>query len=716
MDITYILSLLKKVKRDGNGYIACCPVPAHDDQKASVSVSTGDDGRILLHCHAGCDIKDIVSALGIELKDLFPPETGKTTKKEIECTYDYTDASGKLLYQAIRYKPKDFRQRQPDGKGGWLWKMTGIKPVPYRLPELLEAIENNEIIFIVEGEKDVLSLTTVGLTATCNHGGAGKWKASHSKYFKAGARVAILPDNDDPGRDHAQKVARQLYDNGCKVKVIKLPGLPPKGDVTDWLNCGGTQDKLLHIVRDAPYWEPNGDSAITMGFKLTDLGNAKRLVARHGKNIRYCYLWGKWMVWTGTHWQIDNTAAIERMAKDTVQSIYAEAADTSDTELRQKIAEHAENSESKRAIRAMIDLAQSELGVPVLPEQLDADPWVINCINVTINLKNGVAREHAREDLITKIIPVAYDPEATCPTWQSFLNRIFDNNTNLIDYIQRKVGYSLTGDTSEQVLSFLYGSGANGKSTFIDVIRSLLGDYGMQLNTDVLMSKDRNGIPNDVARLKGARFVAAVEAGEGRRLDEVLVKQLTGGDVITARFLHQEFFEFKPQFKIFLAANHKPIIRGNDYAIWRRIRLIPFDVTIPEGERDKHLTSKLLQELPGILNWALVGCVKWQQNGLGEPEEVKNATQTYRDEMDILSDFLDEVCIKQPFARVKVGELYKVYLKYCDEIGEKNTMSRRKFSDRLKERGFENEKSTGGIHYWRGLGVKADEFSDKKYA
>jgi putative DNA primase/helicase len=712
LDVKYILSLLKGVKQDANGYKALCP--AHDDKEASLSVAQGNDGRILLYCHAGCDVKDITTAIGIEVKDLFP-QTSKTSKKEIECVYDYCDANGKLIYQAVRYKPKDFRQRQPDGKGGWIWNMKGVKPVPFKLPHVLSAIKNDEFIFIAEGEKDCNNLAALGLTATCNHGGAGKWRASHSKWFKAGAKVVVLPDNDEPGREHASKVARQLHDRGCKVKVIELPGLPPKGDVTDWLNSGGTKDKLLHLAADAPNWEPSGDSVVT-SFNLTDMGNAKRLVARHGKDIKYCYLWGKWLVWSGTHWEIDKTAAIERMAKETVQSIYAEAADTADTKLRQEIAEHAKNSESKRAIKAMIDLAQSEPGVPVLPEQLDTDPWVINCMNATISLKNGVAREHARDDMITKIMPVTYNPEATCPTWQNFLDRIFDCNENLIDYVQRKVGYSLTGDTSEQVLSFLYGAGANGKSTFIDVIQSLLGDYGMQLDTDVLMAKDRNGIPNDIARLKGARFVAAVEAGEGRRLNEVLVKQLTGGDIITARFLHQEFFEFKPQFKIFLAANHKPVIKGNDYAIWRRIRLIPFNVTIPKGERDKQLANKLLQELPGILNWALIGCVKWQQHGLGEPDEVKLATQTYRDEMDILGDFISEVCIKQPFASVKVGELYKLFQTFCEENGEKNSLSRRKFSDELKKRGFENEQGTGGYYYWRGLGVKAEEINKKKYA
>lgn len=266
MGIKNILALLKNVKQDGNGYMACCP--AHDDRKASLSISTGDDGRILIYCHAGCCVEDIIAAMGIEMKDLFP-QTAKKSKREIECVYDYKDANGKLIYQAVRFKPKSFAQRQPDGKGGWLWKMTGVKPVPYRLPELLKAIEQEQVVFIAEGEKDCDNLAALGLTATCNHGGAGKWKANHSKWFKAGVRVVILPDNDDPGREHAQKVARQLYDKGCKVKIIELPGLPEKGDVSDWFKNGGTRDKLLQLVKDAPAWEQDNENELKFPTRYT---------------------------------------------------------------------------------------------------------------------------------------------------------------------------------------------------------------------------------------------------------------------------------------------------------------------------------------------------------------------------------------------------------------------------------------------------------------
>ncbi len=242
-----LISQLRNVKQIGSGYIACCP--AHEDEKASLSIGQGDDGRILLHCHAGCTAGEIVSALGIGMKDLYPEVNGK---REIVATYDYKNGTGSLVYQVVRLYPKDFRQRRPDGLGGWIWNMKGISPLPYRLPELLAAVERGEMVFTVEGERDVDGLAALGLAATCNHGGAGKWREAHSKYFPEGAHVVVIPDNDDPGRDHATKVAKQLTDRGCNVRVVELPGLPAKGDVTDWLTAGGTKEELLRLVTESP--------------------------------------------------------------------------------------------------------------------------------------------------------------------------------------------------------------------------------------------------------------------------------------------------------------------------------------------------------------------------------------------------------------------------------------------------------------------------------
>jgi putative DNA primase/helicase len=265
------------------------------------------------------------------------------------------------------------------------------------------------------------------------------------------------------------------------------------------------------------------------------------------------------------------------------------------------------------------------------------------------------------------------------------------------------VGYSLTGDTREQVLFLLHGSGANGKSTFLEVIQALLGEYALQTPAETLVQKQGEGIPNDVARLKGARFVAASETEEGKRLAEGMVKKMTGGDVLTARFLHQEYFEFKPEFKLFLATNHKPLIRGTDHAIWRRIRLIPFQVQIPDAEKDKALPEKLKAERSGILTWALEGCRSWQQEGLSTPAEVLQATEAYRDEMDILKDFLESCCIEKAEAEAKVSDLYAAYVAWCEANGER-PLTQRAFGMKLSERGL-GQRRTKVARYWVGIGL-----------
>jgi len=337
---------------------------------------------------------------------------------------------------------------------------------------------------------------------------------------------------------------------------------------------------------------------------------------------------------------------------------------------------------------------------------------ILNVLNGTLDLRAGHLRPHQREDLITKLVQAGYDPAATCSRWEAFLDRIMAGNQNLIDFLRRAVGYSLTGSIREQVLFMMYGTGANGKSTFLELIRALLGDYAQQADFNTFLLRHYEGPRNDLARLMSARFVAATEAESGRPLAEVVVKQLTGGDTIAARFLRQEFFEYKPQFKLWLAANHKPVVRGTDNAIWRRIKLIPFTVTIPEPEQDRSLSSKLKEELSGILAWAVGGCLEWQEHGLGEPEEVRAATAAYRDDMDILAEFLSECCIVHPGAKVKASALYKAYTQWCQKCGEKE-VKQRTFGMRLSERGVERQRTMHGYFYF-GLGLVVETMNDNE--
>jgi putative DNA primase/helicase len=436
------------------------------------------------------------------------------------------------------------------------------------------------------------------------------------------------------------------------------------------------------------------------------MGNAARFARDHQDMTRYATGLG-WLTWTGTRWAPDSTGEVERLARDTVRAIDAQVARTTDDVRRRDLRRWAEKSEQRSRVEAMLSLARSELALVVHVEALDRDPFALNTVSGIVNLRDGQLRDHAPAAMMTKLAPAFYFPGATCPRWLRFLDRIMGGNLELIEFLQRAAGYSLTGDTSEQVFFMLYGSGSNGKSTFLEVLRSILGDYALAAAAETFMVKASAGIPNDIARLRGARFVTAVETEDGRRLAETLVKQMTGGDTLTARFLHREYFEFRPTFKVWLATNHKPTIRGTDFAIWRRVRLIPFAVTVPEEDRDKRLAGKLLDESAGILAWLVEGCLRWQTRGLGEPEAVKAATDTYREEQDPIRQFIDECCLIDVGLRERTGALYAAFREWCEKNGRHVTNSMT-FSLRLQERGLAAGRDRQG-RFFEGIALRAEE-------
>ncbi len=443
-----------------------------------------------------------------------------------------------------------------------------------------------------------------------------------------------------------------------------------------------------------------GSAQPARGYNLTDLGNAERFIASHGENVRYCYPWAKWLVWTGARWERDDSGRVHKLAKTVVRGIYREASEAGDEDRRKALAKHAARSEGADKIKAMLELAKSE--VPVAPDELDADPWLLGATNGTIDLRTGALREHRREDLITKSVGCAYDPAAEAPVWAATLERALPSEA-LRRFFNKLAGYALSGDVSEHILAVLYGTGANGKSTILNALLAAARDYGMQAAPDLLVAK-KGSHPTEVADLFGMRLVASIEVEDGRRLAESLVKQLTGGDKVRARRMRQDFWQFDPTHKVFMAVNHKPEVRGTDTAIWRRLRLIPFEQAVPPAEQDKHLPQKLEAELPGILRWAVEGCLEWQREGLKAPEEVRKATGQYRSEMDVIGAFLQDECEIAPAHKEPFTALYKRYEEWCEEGGER-AETRRKFNARLKERGhFEARRSgPGGANEWHGL-------------
>ncbi len=497
----------------------------------------------------------------------------------------------------------------------------------------------------------------------------------------------------------ACSLAGTMRKRGMSIEAIRAA---LKADSEARFNPPLDNEEIEDVMRSAAKWE---EGSMIVFEHCTDLGNARRLVTQWGKDIRYSNQSG-FYVWDSKRWEQDETGAVERLAKATVRSIYQEAAACDDKEIREKIAKHAYRSENDARIKAMIALAQTEAEIVIKHDDLDRDPWLLNVGNGTLNLKTGELQPHSRGDLITRLISIDYGFEAACPLWLSFLRRVIGSDYALMRFLQKAAGYSLTGSTREQCLFILYGTGANGKTTFLNILSSLLADYGRQTRTETLLVKRGDQIPNDVARLAGARFVSAVEAESGRRLAEGLVKQMTGGDRMTARFLHREFFEFDPTFKLWLAVNHKPRISGTDHAIWRRIRLVPFNVTIPEKERDPDLTEKLKEELPGVLAWVAAGCRAWQAEGLRAPKSIMAATKEYRDESDVIASFIDERCKVGPDCEVSKAGLYEAYAEWCEKSGER-PLTKRELGGRIIEKGFSDERDMKG-RFWRGIALEND--------
>jgi putative DNA primase/helicase len=520
-------------------------------------------------------------------------------------------------------------------------------------------------------------------------------------------KILLVPDRDDAGKDFVRKIARDIPDE--KLFVVPLPTKDvselhlqhPTDFTLEW-------DCALSLAKPpADYLaEGNEESSKPECRPFTDLGNAERFVREHGEDMRYCPEIKKWFIWNGKFWEKDSSGEIYRRAKKTVRAMLVEAARIESKEIREALVRHERRSESDNRLKALVNVAQSEAGVPIHLTELDVDPMLFNLRNGTLDLRSGELRKHRREDLISKISPVTYSPHATAPVWDQFIKRTTNGSQGLAEYLARVVGYSLTGETIEHALFLLYGVGANGKSTFLEALRHVLGDYAATADFGAFLISKGQTIRNDIARLKGARFVTATESEAGKRMAESLVKQLTGGDKVSARFLYGEFFEFQPLFKLFLGTNHKPKVIGTDEGIWRRIRLIPFTVTIPPSERDRNLPTKLKLEADGIFNWALAGLKDWQANGLSDPDEVKLATEEYRQREDAIAHFLDARCELSEDARTGSDALYK---SYCSWAGANNEylLNSRDFSKTLEERGFKKKHTAKGTT-WFGIQLTGD--------
>jgi putative DNA primase/helicase len=1002
-------------KKQGDGWTARCP--AHADSKASLSIGQGGDGRALVHCHASCKFDSVLFSIGLDTAVLFEPDRKEkptdSFDRDIEATYDYTDLAGKLLYQVVRFKGKNFRQRRPDPKGGWIWTVKGVDRVPYCLPLLTDAVKRGLLVYVCysedtevltpdgwarfpnlseaatvaqwatdgsisfvvplarqmfhyageminihsdfsdllvtpdhrcitwlprcepkivragdfhgnrkfpiaghsegsmigpttdqarllaawqadgvwpdrgyrggwnlkkerkkerirsllracsiafkeqvfdstpewtyitvdlrtvpwleeflpektwtwgslawplatrraalhelahwdgdspgkkgirfftehkvnadvisamaaisgmgsivradnrpsrpeqktqyvvslndrdwrhvlkpptqvpydglvycltvpsgflmtrrngkttvagncEGEKDADTLNRLGnfgqkdFVATCNSGGAGKWEPTFAHYL-AGARVVVVQDKDDPGRKHAKQVADSLRGLAKTVRIVQAK---EGKDATDHVLAGYGVEDFVPAEEEADPVDP--EAAIS--YRMSDTGNAQRFADQHHGAARYVHTWNSWFLWTGRHWQEDQTGAVQGLVGATIESMWNEARSlTEDARLR--LLRHTLATEANRRRNAILEIAGSDPRLATTNVGFDLNGWLLNARNGTIDLTNGTIREHRQSDYLTHCLDMDYEPAAECPLWMDFLIQVMDGNQDLVDFLRRAVGYSLTGSTQEQVFFMLYGTGSNGKSTFLEILRLLLGALAKNADFSTFIHREQESVRSDIARMRAARLVTAAETEGDRRFSETILKTVTGGDTVTARQLYSKEFEFKPSFKLWLAANHRPVIRGSDHAIWRRVRLIPFTVTIADAEQDQHLVEKLREELPGILAWAIRGCLEWQRDRLGAPEGVTEAVSQYREDMDSIGPFVEECCKLGPDFRVGHGDLMRAWLAWAEKNGGPR-YSAIGFANIVRDRvpGVGIVKRPNG-RFWEGIGLLDD--------
>jgi P4 family phage/plasmid primase-like protien len=654
--------------------------PTHDDgQRGSLGIRELPDGSILMHCMGGCKNKDILASAGLPYPGAFYPQSAQR--------YIYHDADGNPVYCVVRYYKDGKKQllhkvyepehEKADAKGfaGYKGCMRGVERVLFRLPRVLDAAKRGARVFVVGGEKDARAILTVWKeVATTNSGGEGqRWSPAYTEALRGCSEVVVIPDLDAKGNSHAAEVYDALSAAGIPVRIA-LPKVSIKGgDAANHISDGFGPEDLIPISRE--------DITVPVDLKThidTDGGNADRFKDMFGTRVRYVQQQKTWLVWDGARWASDGPEARRMIRKvsqefwDQCQEEYKKADGNEDLmkywRARKTFARSLDNAGKARSA---LEMAEALEGLSTYPKDYDTDPMIFNVANGTIDLRTGKLRPHDRTELNRRVSPVEFDPNAECPVFKEFMEKVVPSS-GIRKFLCYYTGMSLTGRMDEHIFPVLYGKGRNGKSTFLNAIMSIMGDYGQALPADTLRVKSSGGsIPNDVARLEGARLALASEFPEGTRINEDLLKRLTGGDPVTARFLNQEFFEFYPTAKFILATNHKPEFRGADDGIWRRVRLVPFNETIPDDEVDTGLAEKLFAERSGILNWALKGLAAWLRHGMYIPPEMLSASREYQEESDLIGQFLEEHAVFGEEETAMASVIYSEFQGWMVEQGMK---------------------------------------------
>lgn len=738
MNFDEFCSRLDGVKGSGTQRSARCP--AHDDTRQSLSVSQGNDGRILVTCQRGCHARGIVGAMGLDMKDLFP-KAQKSNRAPVTATYQYHDENGNLLAEKLRRSDKSFTWRQPDKDhpGKWKYNRQDLTVPPYHIPDVLKA----EHVYIVEGEKDADALKEHGFTATTGADGAGpgKWRSHYNQWFQ-GKAVTILPDNDVPGKEYAAGIAKALYGIANSIKLLDLsqewPELPVKGDISDVLLKHGAEDTLVRLIAldgtTAEYEPPamREDEPIVNAVSVkpadfTDTGNARIFAQEFNGKAIYVRSIG-WLVWDGTKWKESELEAVnlamrltDKMmqeaaaqfraaSKEESEAILAEDSDAKTKakdckEAAEGYLKHARTSRNRPKIVAMLGLACSLMQVE--PDQLDAHPYLLNTPAGIVDLKTKQILPHDPDKLCSKITSCSPGNKGK-HQWNDFLNTICNEDEKMINLLQQIAGMAAVGKVFEELLIMALGGGGNGKSAFFNTLAAVLSEYAGTIAAEVLTTSGRSQ-GAELATLKGKRLVIAAETDEGVRLSASMLKQIASTDKIHAERKYKDPEDFTPSHSTVLYTNHAPRVGSTDTGTWRRLVLIPFMAKIKATQEVKNYSDVLLNEAgEAILSWIIEGAANYiaAAHKLILPEFVHMAIEEYQSQNDWMSEFLEEFCEEGQGQNVKARKLYQTYHDWAKDA---HSYARRvdSFTAELEKKGFEKRKTNQGI-IWYGLSLRPE--------
>lgn len=661
-----------KQTRHTNGHLmAQCP--AHEDRNPSLSVRESSDGTVLLHCFAGCQTVDVVETLGLRMADLFATE------------YRYDDGrTVRRSYDGVR---KRFSQ-----SGN-----TTAAPTLYRLAKVREAIVAGQVVYLVEGEKDVHALESIGAVATTTPMGARSIGKADLSPLAAAAVVAVV-DRDEPGQRWASSVSKAL-------PAAEFVTAAAGKDAADHVAAGyGLDDFRPFEVLDSP--DPLAEAVRAHSGQVRF---AYRLAQEYRDRLLHVFGLG-WYRWDGQRWAPDDHGEATRAVLDVLRTEWRAA------QANRDLARDVTACQSAAGVRGILEIAEALEPFAATVTQMDADPYLLNCANGTLDLHTLTLRPHSPADRITKVCRAGYDPQARSEAWEAFLARVVPDDA-VRGYLQRFVGVALLGTVREQEFTIAAGTGANGKGVFYAAVLHALGDYGHTAESDLFMTTkaNANAASPAVVALRGRRFVVCSETEQDHRLAAALMKNLTGGDPITARALHRDPVTFNPSHTVLMVTNFLPKVAGNDPAVWRRMRVVPFAVTIPEAERDPELGERLQLAADAVLSWAVAGWRDYLATGMAPPEAVQTATADYRRRSDAIARFIDERLLVNAHMWVTVADLWQAWEQWAADEGTE-PVSKREFGDEFDKRGWPaNVRKSGGksVRARSGIGLQDTDEGDE---